>query len=69
MGVEGISFHGFINVNLVETYFYAYYEYFTTGIDQFLKTFEQFENFAFIIMSTREFIRLIARASLLELSL
>ena len=44
------------------TYFGAFYAYFTTETVQFLKILEQFENLGFVIMSTRENIRLIARA-------
>ena len=45
-----------------ETYFDAFYAYFTTEIVQFKKILGQFENLGFVIMSTRENIRLIARA-------
>ena len=45
-----------------ETYFDAFYAYFTTETVQFLKILGQFENLGFVIMSTRENIRLIARA-------
>ena len=48
-----------------ETYFVAFYAYFTTETVQFLKILGQFENLGFVIMSTRENIRLIARAALL----
>ena len=40
-------------INRFETYFYAYYTYFTTEMNN-LKTLGQFENFVFVIMSTRE---------------
>ena len=46
-------------VNRYETYFVAYYVYFTAKLHQILKTW-QFENLVFVIMSTRENIRLIA---------
>ena len=45
-----------------ETYFVAFYAYFTTETVQFKKKIGQFENLGFVIMSTRENIRLIARA-------
>ena len=51
-------------MNRFETYFYAYHAYFTTRKRPILKTLERFENFVFVIMSTRENIRLIAIASL-----
>ena len=50
-------------VNRFETYFVAYYAYFTAKLHQFLKTLGHFENLVFVIMSTRENIRLIARSS------
>ena len=46
-----------------ETYFDALYAYFTTETVQF-KTLGQFENLGFVIMSTRENIRLIASTPL-----
>ena len=49
-------------MNRLETYFDAFYAYFTTETVQFLKTSGQFENLGYVIMSTRENIRLIARA-------
>ena len=52
-------------VNRFETYFVVYYAYFTAELHQFNKTLGQFENLVFVIMSTRENIRLIARSSLL----
>ena len=52
-------------MNRFETYFDAFYVNFTTGTDKFKKkTLGQFENQGFVIMSTRENIRLIARAPL-----
>ena len=53
-------------VNHFETYFVAYYAYFTAELHHFFfkKKIGQFENFVFVIMSTRENIRLIARSSL-----
>ena len=50
-------------INRFEMYFDANYIYYTTKIDGILKSFGLFENLAFVIMSTRENIRLIARAS------
>ena len=53
-------------VNRFETYFVAYYAYFTAKLVEttpILKTLGQFENLVFVIMSTRENIRLIARTS------
>ena len=49
-----------------ETYFVAYYAYFTAELHHLKKTttLGQFENLVFVIMSTRENIRLIARTSL-----
>ena len=49
-------------MNRFETYFDAFYAYFTTETVQFQKHNGQFENLGFVIMSTRENIRLIARA-------
>ena len=51
-------------VNPFETYFVAYYAYFTAELHQILKTLGQFENLVFVILLTRENIRLIARSSL-----
>ena len=51
-------------VNRFETFFAAYYAYFTAELHQLKKTLGQFENLVFVIMSTRENIRLIARTSL-----
>ena len=51
-------------VNCFETYSVAHYAYFTAKLHQFLKTSGQFENLVFVIMSTRENIRLIARTPL-----
>ena len=49
-----------------ETYFDAYYAYFTQTMP-ILKRLGQFENLVFEILSTRENIRLIARAPLQRL--
>ena len=48
-------------MNRLETYFDANYTYYTTN-RRILKSLGLFENLAFVIMSTRENIRLIARA-------
>ena len=48
-------------VNRFETYFIAYYVYFTAELHQLKKTFGQFENLVFVIMSTWENIRFITR--------
>ena len=53
-------------MNRFETYFNAFYVNFTTRKDQFYKKIGQFENLGFVIMSTRENIRLIARAPSLK---
>ena len=45
-----------------ETYFDAFYAYFTTKNSPNLKILGQFENLGFVIMSTRENIRLIGRS-------
>ena len=50
-------------INCFEMYFYAYFAYFTAKPHKFLKTLRKFENLVFVIMLTRENIRLIARAS------
>ena len=53
-------------MNPFETYFDTNYTYYTTQTEElFLKSLGLFENLAFVIMSTRENIRLIARASLM----
>ena len=49
-------------MNRFETYFDAFHAYFTTETVQFKKTLGQVENLGFVIMSTRENIRLIAKA-------
>ena len=50
-------------VNRFETHFIDYYAHVTAKLHQ-LKTSVQFENLVFVIMSTRENIRLIARTPL-----
>ena len=50
-------------MNRFETPFDANYTYYTTKTRRILKLLELFENLAFVIKSTRENIRLIARAS------
>ena len=51
-------------VKRFETYFVDYYAYLTAKLHQFFKTNGHFENLVFVIMSTRENIRLTARTSL-----
>ena len=51
-------------MNRFETYFVAYCAYFPAELQPILKTLGQFENLVFVIMSTGENIRLIARTSL-----
>ena len=48
-------------MNRFETFFDAYYAYFNAEPRQFLKALGQLENLVFVIMSTRENTRLIAR--------
>ena len=50
-------------MNRFETYFDAYYTYYTTQTEEILKSLGLFEVLAFVIMSTIENIRPIARAS------
>ena len=61
MGVESTSFHDFANDESLWNVFDAYYAYFNAEPRQFLKALGQFENLVFLIMSTREDTRLIAR--------
>ena len=56
-------------MNHFETYFDAYYICtFNYGNRPLLKTLGQFENFGFVIMSSRENTRLIARAPVLQMT-
>ena len=52
-------------MNHFETYFVAYFAHFTAELHQLKKTLGQFENLVFVIIPTRENIRLIARTFLL----
>ena len=52
-------------VNRFETYSVACYAYFTAELHQFKKKIVQFENLVFVIMSTKENIRLIVRTPFL----
>ena len=59
MGIESTSFHGFVNDELLWNVFML-----TMHIllpNRILETLGQFENLMFVIMSTRENTRLIAR--------
>ena len=58
-------FTALLMINYFETYFDAYFVYFAAK-SLILKTRVQFENLVFVIMSTRENTRLIARASLVR---
>ena len=51
-------------MNRFETFFVACCAYLLPNYTNFKKTLGQFENLVFVIMSTRENIRLIARSSL-----
>ena len=64
MGVEGASFHGFVNDESLGNLFWCFLCIFYYRNSPILKTLGQFENLGFVIMSTRENIRLIARAPL-----
>ena len=67
MGVEGASFHGFVNDGSLWNLFGCFLciSYYRKSNSPILKILGQFENLGFVIMSTRENIRLIARAPLL----
>ena len=60
----GASFHGFVNDELLWNLFWWFLCIFYYRNSPILKTLGQFENLGFVIMSTRENIRLIARAPL-----
>ena len=64
MGVEGASFHGFVHDGSPWNLFWCFLCIFYYRNSPILKTLWQFENLGFVIMSTRENIRLIARAPL-----
>ena len=62
VGVEGESFHGFVNDESLWNLFWYFLCMFYYRNRPISKTLGQFENLGFEIMSTREKIRLIARA-------
>ena len=62
MGVEGPSFHGFVNDESLWNIFWCFLCIFYYRNSPISKTLGQFENLDFVIISTRENIRLIARA-------
>ena len=64
VGVEGASFHGFVNDWSLWNLFWCFFCIFYYRNSPILKILGQFENLGFVIMSTRENIRLIARAPL-----
>ena len=64
VGVEGASFHGFVNDGSLWNLFWCFLCIFNYRNSPILKILGQFENLGFVIMSTRENIRLIARAPL-----
>ena len=61
MGVEGASFNGFVNDESLWNLFWCFLCKFYYRNRPILKTLGQFQNLGFVIMSTRENIRLIAR--------
>ena len=62
MGVEGASFNGFVNDESLWNLLWCFLCKFYYRNRPILKKLGQFENLGFVIMSTRENIRLIARA-------
>ena len=64
MGEEGANFHGFVNDESLRNLFWCFLCIFYYRNSPILKTLGQFEKLGFVIMSTRENIRLIARAPL-----
>ena len=64
VGVEGASFHGFVNDGSLWNIFWCFLCIFYYRNSSILKILRQFENLGFVIMSTRENIRLIARTPL-----
>ena len=64
VGVESTSFHGFVNDESIWNVFWCLQCIFYCRTTPILKTQGQFENLVFVIMSTRENIRLIACAPL-----
>ena len=65
MGVESARFHGIVNGESLRNVFCCLLCIFNCQTAPILKTLGQFENLVFVIMSTRENIRLIARCSLM----
>ena len=61
VGVEGASFHGIVNDGSHWNLFWCFLCIFYYRNSPILKLLGQFENLGFVIMSTRENIRLIAR--------
>ena len=66
MGVESARLHGFVKDESLWNVFCCLLCIFYCQTTSILKTLGQFENLEFVIMSTRENIRLIARTSLLS---
>ena len=64
MGVEGASFHGFVNDESLGNLFLCFLCIFYYRNSSILEILGQFENLGFVIMSSRENIRHIARAPL-----
>ena len=67
MGVESARFHGIVNGESLWNVFCCLHCIFYCQTTPILKTLGQFENLVFVIMSTRENIRLIAKTSLCPL--
>ena len=61
VGVDGASFNGFVNDESLWNLFWCFLCKFYYRNRPILKTLGQFQNLGFVIMSTRENIRLIAR--------
>ena len=64
VGVEGASFHGFVKDGSLWNLFWCFLCIFYYRNSPILKILGQFEKLGFVIMSTRENIRFIARAPL-----
>ena len=62
VGVQGASFHGFVNDGSLWNLFWCFLCIFYYRNSTILQILGQFENLGFVVMSTRENIRLIARA-------
>ena len=69
VGVEGASFHSFKNDESLWNLCWCFLCIFYYRNSTILKTLGQFENLGFVIMSTRENIRFIARAPLIQMYL